>query len=230
MNRVNVLLASDANYLPYLEVALKSLLAHHHHLAVFVLNTGDIPSSWASQLQPYFDKRHSTLTLCYLNKAHLATFNSSGYISQSTYLRYYIEDLFQYSESPYWIYLDCDLVLNGDITQPFRKLNFAQYPLAAVSDPYVHSLPTHPYRHQDYFNAGVLYFNAQLCQNIRTNLIELTNQLKNEIIFGDQDVLNVYFQDKWLPLGKEYNYQLDHILYKKHEITIPNRGGGRAYS
>lgn len=50
MNQVNVLLASDANYLPYLEVALKSLLTHHHNLTVFVLNTGDIPSSWANQL------------------------------------------------------------------------------------------------------------------------------------------------------------------------------------
>ena len=74
MDKVNVLFATDKNYLPYLECSLKSLLAHNENLSVFVLNTGDIPLDWAENLQPYFAQRRSELKLCYLNQASLNYF------------------------------------------------------------------------------------------------------------------------------------------------------------
>lgn len=215
MDKVNILFATDKNYLPYLECSLKSLLAHNENLSVFVLNTGDIPADWAENLQPYFLKRRSELKLCYLNQESLNHFEDNGYISKATYLRYYIEDLFQYASTPYWIYLDCDIVINGDITLPFNQLKASKYAIAAVSDPYVNSIADHPYKHQDYFNAGILYFEANRCRGIKTDLIKLTEQLKERIVFGDQDILNVYFQDNWLKLDKLSNFQLDHLLYKK---------------
>ena len=218
MDKVNVLFATDKNYLPYLECSLKSLLAHNENLSVFVLNTGDIPLDWAENLQPYFAQRRSELKLCYLNQASLNHFEDNGYISRATYLRYYIEDLFQYASTPYWIYLDCDIAINGDITLPFQPLKASKYAIAAVSDPYVNSIADHPYKHQDYFNAGILYFEANRCRGIKTDLIKLTEQLKNQIIFGDQDILNVYFQDNWLKLDNLSNFQLDHILYKKQTV------------
>lgn len=36
------MMASDANYLPYVEITLKSLLMHNENLSVFILHTGDI--------------------------------------------------------------------------------------------------------------------------------------------------------------------------------------------
>ena len=87
-----------------------------------------------------------------------------------------------------------------------------------MSDPYVNSIADHPYKHQDYFNAGILYFEANRCRGIKTDLIKLTEHLKNQIIFGDQDILNVYFQDNWLKLDNLSNFQLDHILYKKQTV------------
>lgn len=44
--KYNVMMASDANYLPYVEITLKSLLMHNENLSVFILHTGDISESW----------------------------------------------------------------------------------------------------------------------------------------------------------------------------------------
>ncbi|MDY6216264.1 glycosyltransferase family 8 protein [Actinobacillus porcinus] len=222
MEPINILLAADKNYLPYLEISLKSLLAHNEKLSVFVLHTGDIPSAWADSLREHFAKRQSELVLCYLPPENLNIFDENGYITQATYLRYYIEELFPYASTPYWLYLDCDIVINGDVRAPFNALRTSSYPVAAVSDPYVNALPNHPYKQEDYFNAGVLYLDATRAVGINSALTTLTQQLRNQLIFGDQDVLNVYFEDNWLKLNRLYNYQLDHVLYKKQSL-----GGGK---
>ncbi|WP_293730994.1 hypothetical protein [uncultured Actinobacillus sp.] len=78
MERINILLATDKHYLPYLEISLKSLLAHNENLSVFVLHTGDIPAAWADSLRPYFAKRQSELVLCYLDPEHLNLFDENA--------------------------------------------------------------------------------------------------------------------------------------------------------
>lgn len=60
------MMASDANYLPYVEITLKSLLMHNENLSVFILHTGDISESWQNDLQLYFAKRYSTLQLVHM--------------------------------------------------------------------------------------------------------------------------------------------------------------------
>lgn len=226
MSKINVVLATDANYLRYVEVTLKSLLAHNQNLSVFIMYTGDVSPEWGDRLKPYFEKRNSTLKLVYFDENHLASFNPSTYISTTTYLRFYIPSLFQYSESPYWIYLDCDIVINGDVTRPFYLYNFENYALGAVSDPYVNSLG-HSYVNQDYFNAGVLYLNKNKLQSgnyasFTSDLLSLANELKDKILFGDQDLLNFYFKDNWVSLSQEYNFQLANMkLYNKEQKVNP---------
>lgn len=214
MQKYNVVFATDKNYLHYLETALKSLLAHHSHLSVFILHTGDISVDWSKKLTPYFNKRSCALKLAYLSPENLSNFEGKDYITTATYLRYYLEDLFPHSESPYWIYLDCDLIINGNITAPFHQDNFNSGSIGAVYDRYVHSLKNHPYIYNHYFNAGVLYLNSNIyAQKMhKQQLLTLTKQLKDKLIFGDQDVLNYYFQNNWVQLDKKYNYQSAYIV------------------
>lgn len=187
MSKVNIVLATDANYLRYAEITLKSLLAHNQNLSVFIMCTGDISQEWGDRLTSYFEKRNSTLKFVYFDVNHLSSFSSSSYISTATYLRFYIPLLFQYSESPYWIYLDCDIVIN----------------------------------------AGVLYLNKNKVQSgnytsFTSDLFGLANELKDNVLFGDQDLLNFYFKDNWLSLSQEYNFQLANMkLYNKREKVNP---------
>lgn len=221
MSKTNIILAADIHYIDYLEITLKSLLAHNENLCVFILHTGDITQEWAEQRKPYFEKRYSELNLVYIKNTNSKNLQSNGYITTTTYLRLYIEYLFQYSLSPYWIYLDCDTVINGDIVKPFKQLNFARYAIAAVSDPYVNGLLTHPFLNTDYFNSGVIYFNAnQWKSGTSEHLIYLAEHLKDKLIFSDQDVLNYHFQDNWLQLEHHYNFQLEHLLRLENHNDI----------
>lgn len=221
MAKINVVLVADSNYLNYLEIALKSLLSHNENLSIFVINTGDISSDWAISLQSFFRKRGCSLQLVYIDKSSLANFNASGYISAATYLRFYIPHLFKLNDNPYWIYLDCDVVINGNIVAPFYQYNFSNYGVGAVSDRYVLSLKEHPYVNRDYFNAGVLYLNAnKLNPSFVSDLIKLSNELE-DVTFGDQDILNYYLKDEWITLSNSYNFQSNHMVYYQGERIEP---------
>lgn len=223
MSKINVVLVADSNYLNYLEIALKSLLSHNENLLIFVINTGDISSDWAISLQSFFRKRGCSLQLVYIDKSSLANFNASGYISAATYLRFYIPHLFKLSDNPYWVYLDCDVVINGNIVAPFYQYNFSNYRVGAVSDRYVLSLKEHPYVNRDYLNAGVLYLNAnKFNPSFVSDLIHLSKELKEKIIFGDQDILNYYLKDEWITLPYNYNFQLEHMIYSQGSKIEPS--------
>lgn len=221
MQNTNIVLAADNRYLPYLDIVLKSLFVHHTNLAVFILHTGDITLEWIKERQIFFTNRGSNLFSVYLDKNALISFQENGYISKATYLRYFIEDLFEYSDSPYWIYLDCDVVVNQNITKPF--LDYPNEKLLAVSDPYIKQIQGYKFYNQDYFNAGVLYINANHWRNAKLELVYLTEKLKSELQFGDQDILNFYIKDNWIKLNKSYNFQLDHLIEtEKSKATIPH--------
>lgn len=210
MNKINILLAADKNYLQYLDIVLKSLFVHHTDLNIFILHTGDIELKWLEERQVFFRNRCSDVFSVYLNENDLMVFEENGYISKATYLRYFIEDIFEYSQSPYWIYLDCDVVVNRNITKPF--LDYPNEKLLAVSDPYINKITGHKFRNQDYFNAGVLYINANYWKDSKKTLIDLTEALKSELIFGDQDVLNFYIKDHWIKLDRSYNFQRENLM------------------
>lgn len=221
MTKYNIVLATDKNYIPYLEIVLKSLLHHNKDLSVYILNTGDITYEWQKEISPFFTRRNSSLKLVTLDPRLLSEFKESGYISTSTYLRYYIPSLFPLSDSPYWIYLDCDIVINGNITEPFDYIDFNKGAIAAVEDSYVKLLDNHPYVFERYFNAGVLYFHAhKFSEQDTNNLRIITKELRNEIIFGDQDILNTYFKHNWFCLDKKYNYQSANVVEDSKSSNI----------
>lgn len=208
----NIVVASDKNYLNYLDIVLKSLLAHHQSFNVFILHTGDVNSEWVEERQQYFAQRQSSLYSAYINQEELQRYRQSDYITQATYLRYYIAKLFEYSQSNRWLYLDCDIVINGDIFRPFEDKRFSQFSLGAVQDPFVSNLAQHRFRQGDYFNAGVLYINADRWAGTTEQLIHLTEKLQETLIYGDQDVLNVHFHEQWFAIDWRYNCQPEHFL------------------
>ncbi|HFR3770831.1 TPA: glycosyltransferase [Streptococcus suis] len=100
------------------------------------------------------------------------------------------------------LYLDSDIIVRGDIRYLFN-LNLADYPLAAV-----HNLAPQGF-YEDGFNAGVLLIDCQKWRAEQTapKLWVLTRE-HHLTAYGDQGILNMHFQDTWLPLPKEYNFMV----------------------
>ena len=54
------------------------------------------------------------------------------------------------------------------------------------------------------------------------NLIDITKNRKEDLVFWDQDVLNIYFDGEYLELSKYLNYKLDSSPYQEKEKIVLN--------
>lgn len=143
----------------------------------------------------------------------LKSFKTLAHIgSDSTYFRYFIPEIFpQNGNRPNNVlYLDCDLLVNGDLSALF-DLNLADNYVAASTD----FIAEYQYENYlglqgNYFNAGVLLINLPLWQQdgICRKALDLSHQIVNKLECGDQDILNLLFQNRWRKLPRFYNYQV----------------------
>jgi lipopolysaccharide biosynthesis glycosyltransferase len=140
-----------------------------------------------------------------------------NHISIASYYRLVIPELL-----PHWIekviYLDCDLVVNGDLKQLWKMDLKENYVLAAqdVSICYV-SAPNGLLNHEElgispeskYFNAGVLTINLKKWRDdkITTKAVEYFQQNKEFVRWHDQDVLNAVLAGQWGELHPKWNFQ-----------------------
>lgn len=224
MRPVNIVLAFDEQYQHMAEVLLKSLCRYHNNMAIFIVSHQDLNVEFKQSLYQNLMNlgKHKIIDVKFIViDISDVNYKENGYISKSTYLRYYIEYLFPLGYSDNWLYLDVDMLVVRNIFAPFNSAKFQDYALASVSDIYVNKMPEHvaKFGSDDYFNAGVLYINAKKWNNVKEQLIQLTKQYADELRFGDQDILNLFFKNAWLKLPKEYNTQFDHQL----ENTLNNQ-------
>lgn len=206
---INVVLALDKSDLEKASVLLKSLCCYQRNLAIFILSNEDLDETF--KLEVTHALKHQIIDIKFFKLTVPDNFKSKAYISESTYLRYALEDLFEYGHSDYWLYLDCDTLVVRNILEPFTWEEFEQYPLAAVPDTDVKNIPEHvqKFGEDDYFNAGVLYINAKKWKDYKQRLITTTILYADELKFAEQDVFNLTFKQQWLKLPIHYNTQLN---------------------
>ncbi|MBE9189327.1 glycosyltransferase family 8 protein [Gloeocapsopsis crepidinum LEGE 06123] len=137
------------------------------------------------------------------------------YISIAQYYRIFIADLLP-EQIKKAIYLDCDLVINEDLSQLWQTDLGENYVLAA-QDTWIHSVSANNglLNYQElgidsnakYFNSGVLVINLEKWRRgkISTKAIEYLNHYKEYILYGDQDILNALFTDQWGELDPQWN-------------------------
>jgi len=140
---------------------------------------------------------------------------AKNYISIAQYYRIFIAELLP-EQIKKAIYLDCDLVVNKDLSQLWQTDLGENYVLAA-QDTWIHSVSANngllnyqelgidPYA--KYFNSGVLVINLEKWrrEKIPNKAIEYLNHYKEHILYGDQDILNALFTGQWGELDPRWN-------------------------
>ena len=119
---IPIFFSTDDNYIPYLDVAVSSLIANaskDYDYRIIVLNTGLCPKNIAKvkrNEQPGFIIDFVDISENLENiKSH---FKNVYHFSIVTYYRLFIASLFpQYDKI---VYLDCDLVVLGDISKLYH--------------------------------------------------------------------------------------------------------------
>ena len=193
-----VVFAGDYAYIRQIETAMKSICRHNSRLKIYVLNK-DIPQEWFSRLRMYIQEMGGDLIDCKLigQQFQMNWSNKLPHINHMTFARYYIPDFVTEDKV---LYLDSDLVVTGDLT-PLFELDLGENYLAAARSCFGAGVG---------FNAGVLLINNKKWKldNIRQQLVELTEKEHENVGEGDQSILNILFQNSCYQLEDTYNFQI----------------------
>ncbi len=194
--RKSIVLAADNAYLVQLETTIKSILCHNTEVDFYILNS-DIAPEWFKLLVPKLKYFASSIKNIRLNSSDFKDFKTANYINYATFYRFLIPNIVEEGRA---LYLDCDLIVSGDLS-PLFELDFKGYPIAAVQDNYGWELSING------FNAGVLLINNDMWreQNITHELLVLTEEKQDQVQMADQSILNIYFENRWLQLDYKFN-------------------------
>ncbi|MBO4484835.1 MAG: glycosyltransferase family 8 protein [Lachnospiraceae bacterium] len=223
---IPIFFACNDRYVPYLDVAIISLIDHasaENEYRINILKT-DI-----TEQNREIIKRHATDNVSiefYDVKQMLEPVKEKlpdmFYYSLAAYYRFFIETAFpQYDKA---IYLDCDVILLNDIAKLYEtdvtgKLLAAAYEQNTDRSPaftnYVEDIIGIPYK--TYFNSGVMVMNlAEFRKNkVQEQFLWMLTEYHFDSLAPDQEYLNVicHGKVKYLPTG-----------WNKHSFPEPPEG------
>ena len=213
-NEIPIFFSTDDNYIPYLDVAISSLVANaskDYDYRIIVLNTGLCQKSIANVKRN--ERAGVTIEFVDISQQleHIKSYFKDVYhFSIVTYYRLFIASLFP--EYDKIVYLDCDLVVLGDIAELYNT-PLGDNILAAAPEQYVqntaefrhyaqHALGVNP---DDYVNAGVMVINlAAFRENdIEGKFVKMITEYDFDLLDPDQAYLNYLCRGKihMLPNG-----------------------------
>ena len=204
---IPIFFSADDNYIPYLDVAIKSLISNascKYGYRIIVLNTGLDEDNVCKVMQ----NERSGFKIDFIDISKeveniKSRFKNVYHFSVVTYYRLFIASLFpQYDKV---VYLDCDLVVLGDISELYN-VELGNNILGAGPEQFVQNTKEFRTYAQSalgvdpdgYVNAGVLLMNLKEFRNskIEEQFVNLITEYDFDLLDPDQAYLN------YLCLGK----------------------------
>ena len=220
MKEIPVVFSVDDNYIPYLCVAIKSLIENaskDYFYRIYVFHNGVSLSN-----QNIIRRMNNDyVKIQFLNvKQKMGSLSNElhlrDYYSESIYFRLFIPSIFPNYEKVF--YLDSDIVVTGDISKLYN-INIKNNLVAAVTDAVVSVdqdvLKRYVAKYvgvepQNYFNSGVLLINVRefLREQIEKKFIYLLNKFNFNTVAPDQDYLNALCKGKVYYLDAGWNFMM----------------------
>ena len=213
---IPVFLSSDNNYVPYMAALIVSAAENTDAFIDFYILNSAISKSNLIHIENLANiYKNIAIEIININTDNdLPNINADllpRHMTISTYNRLLIPQKKPLINKA--IYLDTDIIVAGDFKYLFNH-DLQSYALAGVpgqnkfwSDACIANLDLSP-KHE-IFNSGVLLMNLQKFRelDITSDLFKIYDRYKDRIMFGDQDLMNVYFENNYLKLEKKYNYE-----------------------
>ncbi len=213
---IPIFFATDDNYLPFLSITLESLWensSQEYDYEMYVLHSG-IREDYQEKILRYNEKENFSISFVDVTerlKEIASDICTRDYYTATTYFRVFIASMFpQYDKA---FYLDCDLVIMGDISELY-EMDMGDNMLAATPcegvnsfDVYKRYVSTVGGLDPDYFfNAGALLMNLKAFREngFYPKFADLLKKYKF-IVIQDEDYLNVLCQDKVVRLPRAWN-------------------------
>lgn len=224
---MNIFFCLNNSYAAQLNTTLLSIMENNSVKIQFYVLSNDLTEE--------NKKRTRELVQSYNNNIEYINVNHEGiddlklnidYISIETYFRYLIPIVKPNLNK--CLYLDADLIVNGDITELYEE-DLEGFYCAGAKDIHVehinHKASIGLTKEDLYINAGVLLLNLEkLRENNMTRLfLENTKKYEKIIKFQDQDIINITLKGKLKEINSIYNYTTSNLEYensKKREAVI----------
>lgn len=213
LSKKNITYCLDEGYLEHFVVSLFSLLINCSTKDLNIFLVTDCKNAHKFTILNEFFVNHFSTSIHYIpiEKEKFTTFKITHHINHATYYRLILPEILPDNANSL-LYLDADTIINGDISKIFGlKFDGDTYLYACdhlfKPDQKIHLRNFGLSEYDDYFNAGVLFIDLKKWrdEDISEKLMKLADERYEDILWWDQDVLNVFFHKKWEKLHTKYN-------------------------
>lgn len=235
---MNIFCVSDSGYVEHLATMLLSLVENNaqHDIRIFVGSVGN--SEIVEPVRAMLAGR-AMVSVISIGADQLpeVTSEHQRYVSGAAYARLMMADLLPVALDRV-LYLDCDLVVRGDLEELWRTDLFGKA-IGAVSDAipsgarefaHIRQLRLGLLPEAPHFNSGVMLVALRRWRElgIGQRALDFVRRYPERCIYGrDQGPLNVVAQKEWLPLDPKWNFQTGHICDSYDDVIrfkrIPRR-------
>lgn len=214
--RIPIFFSTDDNYIPYLDVAIVSLIKNaskEYKYRIIVLNTGLNPEN----VERVKQNERDGFDIDFINiskelEGIKNSFKNVYHFSVAAYYRLFIASLFpQYNKI---LYLDCDLVVLGDVSELYRT-ELGDNIIGACPEEFVQNTPEfRKYAEvalglnpDVYINTGVLLINLDAFRKyqIEKKFVRLIKEYDFDLLDPDQAYINYLCQGKIMVLPNGWN-------------------------
>lgn len=203
----NIALCADENYIPYVGIAIASIMKVSKEKLCFHIFSNNINENNIKKFHNIAEQEGQTIILYEIddslfNKISLSKENS--HVSSATFYRFIIPCIL-YKRVKRILYLDVDICCLRDIDSIF-KLELENNVVAVVED-ISESRNCKRLHVKRYFNAGVILIDVE--KWTETKIAEQCFELAHRIKFSflDQDILNIILEDNALFVDRKFNSQ-----------------------
>lgn len=234
-NEIVIVCAADNQFADALTVMIYSVLktSSSKNIKLYVLD-GGISLLAKNRISTLVNERGNQIKFLKMDENMFKGYLVSERLTQAIYYRLLIPDLLLGENAQKAIYLDCDLILNADISELWN-VELGRNVLAAVAETnegcrYVSSpRALRLYKElgipekNKYFNSGVLVMNLEEWRkrNITAKVCNYLTENCEQVIYHDQDGLNAILWDSWLELPTDWNV-MSCLFITEHKHQVIN--------
>lgn len=228
---MNIICATDNNFVQHCCVMLASVLVNNSNVEVYLLTEGLTDENQEIIRQEIISKsgqfHYILVDSSVIEKFPMPNSKNLKHISTATYYRLLIPDLLPNNVHKV-IYMDCDIVVRKSMAELWNT-DISEYAIGAVHqvlDEIKNARRLGYPLNYGYFNAGVLLINVEYWRknNIQNKLVNYLINNYETIIYHDQDALNANLYDKSLLLPCKWN-MLNYFFLKEVFTTVGKSDG-----
>ena len=209
MRKLHLACAADAAYVSHSAAMLHSALTHGGSpVEVHYLHGPRFPAPEARKLEQMFASQGSELVFHEISDQKLSGLPLDHRFGPAMWYRIFLPELLP--DVPQVLYLDVDTLIL-DSLDPLWQTTLGDCYLSAVRNVFMeyhrHRAPELGIEVAEYFNSGVLMLNLALMrsEDFAGKLIELVNRRGSDLLWPDQDALNLVAGSRWVRLHPRWN-------------------------